>query len=297
MKVVIFCGGLGMRLREYSESIPKPMVPVGYRPILWHLMRYYAHFGHKEFVLCLGYKADYIKKYFRDYDETVSNDFVMSQGGRKVDLLASDIEDWQITFVDTGMNTNIGQRLKLIEPYVAGEEMFLANYSDGLSDIPLPEMISCLEKRPEAMACFAGVTPTSSFSMVQVDDSGRVQTIRHIKDTGMRVNGGFFVMRNGIFDYINEGEELVEEPFRRLAAEGKLLAYSYDGFWACMDTFREKQLLEDMYSGGHVPWEVWKPRRKVGKGTGPIGNGNGSNGAKPSGPHEPTAASGEKVAG
>jgi glucose-1-phosphate cytidylyltransferase len=297
VKVVIFCGGLGMRLREYSESIPKPMVPVGYRPILWHLMRYYAHFGHKEFVLCLGYKADYIKKYFRDYDETVSNDFVMSQGGKKVDLLASDIEDWQITFVDTGMNTNIGQRLKLVEPYVAGEEMFLANYSDGLSDLPLPEMISCLEKRPEAMACFAGVTPTSTFSMVQVDDSGRVQTIRHIKDTGMRVNGGFFVMRNGIFDYIHEGEELVEEPFRRLAAEGKLLAYSYDGFWACMDTFREKQLLEDMYSGGQVPWEVWKPRRKVGSGIGPVGNGNGSNGAKPSGPHIATVVNGEKVAG
>jgi glucose-1-phosphate cytidylyltransferase len=295
VKVVIFCGGLGMRLREYSESIPKPMVPVGYRPILWHLMRYYAHFGHKEFILCLGYKADYIKKYFRDYDETVSNDFVMSQGGKKVDLLASDIEDWQITFVDTGMNTNIGQRLKLVEPYVAGEEMFLANYSDGLSDLPLPEMISCLEKRPEAMACFAGVTPTSSFSMVQVDDSGQVRTIRHIKDTGMRVNGGFFVMRNGIFDYINEGEELVEEPFRRLAAEGKLLAYSYDGFWACMDTFREKQLLEDMYSGGQVPWEVWKPRRKSGNAVAFVGNGNG-NGAKPSGPHA-TAVNAEKVAG
>jgi glucose-1-phosphate cytidylyltransferase len=298
VKVVIFCGGLGMRLREYSESIPKPMVPVGYRPILWHLMRYYAHYGHKEFVLCLGYKADYIKKYFRDYDETVSNDFVMSQGGKKVDLLASDIEDWRITFVDTGMNSNIGQRLKLIEPYVAGEEMFLANYSDGLSDLPLPEMISSLEKHPEAMACFAGVIPTSSFSMVQVDDAGRVRTIRHIKDTGMRVNGGFFVMRNGIFDYINDGEELVEEPFRRLAAEGKLLAYSYDGFWACMDTFREKQLLEDMYSGGQVPWEVWKPRRSGGNGSGPHGGASGSNGAKPKDPEVAARArNGEKVAG
>ena len=291
MKVVIFCGGLGMRLREYSESIPKPMVPVGYRPILWHLMRYYAHFGHKEFVLCLGYKADYIKKYFRDYDETVSNDFVMSQGGRKVDLLASDIEDWRITFVDTGINSNVGQRLRLVQPYVADEEMFLANYSDGLSDLPLPEMISCLENHPEAMACFAGVRPTSSFSMVQVDDGGRVRDIRHIRDTGMRVNGGFFAMRNGIFDYMNDGEELVEEPFRRLAADGKLLAYAYDGFWACMDTFREKQLLEDMYSGGQVPWEVWKPHRKSGNGTGP-------NGAKLRGPEmAATILSGERVAG
>jgi len=260
MKVVIFCGGLGMRLREYSESIPKPMVPVGYRPILWHLMRYYAHFGHKEFILCLGYKADCIKKYFLDYDETVSNDFVMSAGGKNVELLASDIQDWQITFVDTGMSSNIGQRLKLVQRYVDDDEMFLANYSDGLSDLPLPDMVRRLQHEPEAVASFAAVAPTSTFSLVQVGDSGRVRSIRHIRDTGVRINGGFFVFRNQIFDYMRDGEELVEEPFRRLAAEGKLLAHVYDGFWACMDTFREKQLLEDMYTRGQVPWEVWKPR-------------------------------------
>lgn len=290
MKVVIFCGGLGMRLREYSESIPKPMVTVGYRPILWNLMRYYAHFGHKEFILCLGYKADYVKKYFHEYDETVSNDFVLSQGGKKIDLLASDIQDWQITFVDTGMNSNIGQRLKLVQRYVGGDEMFLANYSDGLSDLPLPAMISYFESRPDAVACFAGVKPTSSFSLVQVEDGGEVRNIRHVQDSGMRINGGFFVFRDRIFDYMRDGEELVEEPFRRLAARRKLLAYEYDGFWACMDTFREKQLLEDMYSRGQVPWEVWKPRF------------NGGNGASPNGasvdriPHT-TVLDAEKVAG
>jgi glucose-1-phosphate cytidylyltransferase len=199
------------------------MVPVGYRPILWHLMRYYAHYGHKEFILCLGYKADCVKKYFREYDETVSNDFVLSQGGRKVDLVASDIQDWKITFVDTGMNANIGQRLKLVQRYVADEEMFLANYCDGLSDLPLPDMISSFERQPEAVACFAGVTPTSSFHLVQLDDSGHVQSIRHIR--------------------------------------------------ACMDTFREKQLLEDMYTRGQVPWEVWKPHLNGGRAP-------GSNGAK-----------------
>ncbi|TMF76437.1 MAG: glucose-1-phosphate cytidylyltransferase [Chloroflexi bacterium] len=267
MKVVIFCGGLGMRLREYSESIPKPMVPVGYRPILWHLMRYYAHYGHKEFILCLGYKADSIKKYFLDYDETVSNDFVMSNGGRTVDLLASDIQDWQITFVDTGMSSNIGQRLKLVQPFVADEEMFLANYSDGLSDLPLPEMIRRFEHESEAVACFATVAPTSSFSLVQVGEGGRVRSIKHVRDSGVRINGGFFALRSQIFDYINDGEDLVEEPFQRLAAEGKLLAHQYDGFWACMDTFREKQLLEDMYSRGQVPWEVWKPRFNLQKAT------------------------------
>src|SRR3989441_8896417 len=259
MKVVIFCGGLGMRLREYSESIPKPMVPVGYRPILWHLMRYYAHFGHREFILCLGYKADSIKKYFLEYDETVSNDFVMSDGGKTVQLLASDIQDWQITFVDTGMSSNIGQRLKLVQRLVADEEMFLANYSDGLSDLPLPEMIRRFQHQGEAVACFATVAPTSSFSLVQVGEGGRVRSIRHIRDTGVRINGGFFVLRNQVFDYINEGEELVEEPFRRLAAEGQLLAHVYAGFWAGMGPFREKQPLQGRSTPRQVPRGAWEP--------------------------------------
>jgi glucose-1-phosphate cytidylyltransferase len=258
MKVVIFCGGLGMRLRDFSEAIPKPMVPVGYRPILWHLMRYYAHYGHKEFILCLGYKADTIKRYFLDYEETVSNDFVMREGGKKVELLGSDIHDWDITFVDTGMNANIGMRLKAVQSYLAGEEMFLANYSDGLSDLPLPDAIQFLRSQPEAVACFTGVAPTSSFHLVNVAESGVVQSIQHISEAGMRVNGGFFVFRREIFDWMREGEELVQEPFQRLAKAGKLLSYNYDGFWACMDTFKEKQLLEDLYSRGQVPWEVWK---------------------------------------
>jgi glucose-1-phosphate cytidylyltransferase len=258
MKVVIFCGGLGMRLREYSETIPKPMVLVGYRPILWHLMRYYAHFGHKDFILCLGYKGDAIKQYFLKYDETVSNDFVMEQGGRRIDLIASDIQDWRITFVDTGMNANIGMRLKAVAPYLEGESMFLANYSDGLSDLPLPEAIEFLCRDPQAVASFAGVAPTSSFHLVTAESNGRVSSIRHIRDAGMRINGGFFVMRHEILDWIRDGEELVKEPFQRLAVAGRLLQYPYDGFWACMDTFKEKQLLEDMYARGHVPWEVWK---------------------------------------
>jgi glucose-1-phosphate cytidylyltransferase len=258
MKVVIFCGGLGMRLREYSEAIPKPMVPVGYRPILWHLMRYYAHYGHKDFILCLGYKADSIKQYFLKYDETVSNDFVMRDGGRKVELLGSDIHDWNITFVDTGMSSNIGQRLKAVQRFLAGDPMFLANYSDGLSDLPLPRVIEFCQSKPEAVACFTGVAPTSSFHLVKVGDGGQVENIRHIRDVGMRINGGFFVFRQEIFDWMRDGEELVQEPFQRLAAAGRLLAYPYDGFWACMDTFKEKQLLEDMYARGQVPWEVWK---------------------------------------
>lgn len=261
MKVVLFCGGLGMRLRDYSESIPKPMVPVGYRPILWHVMRYYAHFGHNEFILCLGYKADAIKRYFLEYDETISNDFVISDGGKRVDLLASDIQDWKITFVDTGLNSNIGQRLKAIQPFLEGERMFLANYSDGVTDMPLPAMIQFFEAQ-EAVACFAGVAPTQSFHLVSAEPSGRVNSISHVKDLGMRINGGFFALRQEIFDWMRPGEELVQEPFQRLAAAGKLRSYNYDGFWACMDTFKDKQLLEDLYARGHVPWEVWKRNGK-----------------------------------
>ncbi|HLA76456.1 MAG TPA: glucose-1-phosphate cytidylyltransferase [Vicinamibacteria bacterium] len=257
MKVVIFCGGLGMRLREYSEAIPKPMVPVGYRPILWHVMRYYAHYGHKDFILCLGYMADVIKRYFLHYDETISNDFVLADGGKKVELLASDIQDWRITFVDTGLNSNIGQRLKLVQPFLQGEEMFLANYGDGLSDVSTPDMIEFCRAK-SATACFVGVAPTGSFHFVQMADEGRVKSIRHVKDIGMRVNGGFFVLRPEIFEYMREGEELVQEPFRRLAGEGKLVAYPHDGFWACMDTFKDKQFLEDIHSSGQPPWEVWR---------------------------------------
>jgi glucose-1-phosphate cytidylyltransferase len=259
MKVVLFCGGLGMRLRDYSESIPKPMVSIGYRPLLWYIMRYYAHFGHKDFILCLGYRADSIKQYFLKYDETISNDFVMTDGGKHIDLLASDIQDWKVTFVDTGLNSNIGMRLKAVQPLLKGEEMFLANYSDGVSDLPLPTMIDYFKDR-DAVACFAGVVPTQSFHLVSAEDGGRVTSIRHVKDVGMRVNGGFFLLRQDVFDWIKPGEELVQEPFQRMAAAGKLLSYYYDGFWACLDTFKDKQLLEDMYSRGHAPWEVWKAR-------------------------------------
>lgn len=264
MKVVIFCGGLGMRLREFSENIPKPMVAVGYRPILWHVMRYYAHFEHKDFILCLGYRGDTIKKYFLEYDETVSNDFVISQGGKKIDLLARDTHDWKITFVDTGLNANVGMRLKAVQPFVEGEEMFLANYSDGVSDLPLPDMIERF-RQTDATACFVGVAPTQTFHLVSLEDGGRVKSIRHVKDVGMRVNGGFFVLRREIFDWIKPGEELVQEPFQRLAAAGKLLSYPYDGFWACMDTFKDKQLLEDLYTRGQVPWEVWKQNSQARK--------------------------------
>jgi glucose-1-phosphate cytidylyltransferase len=256
MKVVLFCGGMGMRMREYSESVPKPMVPIGYRPILWHVMKYYAHYGHKEFVLCLGYKADVIKNYFRNYDECVSNDFVLSGGGKNVRLLTSDIEDWRISFIDTSLNSNIGQRLKAVEKYLEDEEVFMANYTDGLSDVNLDTLVGFF-LRSKKLACFVSVKPRASFHMISVDPDGIVNSIEHIAKSEARINGGFFIFRREVFQYIKEGEELVEQPFRRLISEGQLLSYAHNGFWACMDTFKELQELEDLYRRGDALWTVW----------------------------------------
>jgi len=259
MKVVLFCGGLGMRMREYSEALPKPMVPIGYRPMLWHVMKYYSHFGHKDFILCLGYRANAIKEYFLKYDECVSNDFVYSEGGKKLDLLTRDIDEWNITFADTGLHSNIGQRLKAVRKFLANEKTFLAGYTDCLSDLPLPEMLRDFESRNK-VAAFIGVKPNATFHLVDIDRKGLVKDIRHVSESNQRINGGFFVLRQEIFDFLKDGEELVQEPFQRLIAAQQLVGYRYDGFWACMDTIKEVQQLEELYAQGKAPWEVWKTR-------------------------------------
>jgi glucose-1-phosphate cytidylyltransferase len=256
MKVVLFCGGLGTRLRDYSDSIPKPLVNIGYRPILWHVMKYFAHFGHKDFVLCLGYKADKIKDYFLNYQEYVSNDFTMSKGGKEIELVSSDIHDWRITFVDTGIRSSIGERLRLVRKHLQGEEMFLANYSDGLTDMPLPEMVTTFA-RSGKVACFMCAPPSQTFHIVTLEDGDRVSRIQYIRDSGLRVNAGYFAFRQEIFDYINPGEDLVIEPFQRLTDKGLLMGYKYDHFWA-MDTFKEQQELTDLFNQGRAPWEVWR---------------------------------------
>jgi len=255
MKVVIFCGGSGLRLRGYADDVPKPMVQIGARPIMWHLMKYYSHFGHKDFILCLGYKGNCIKDYFLHYDESVSNDFVWSNGGKSVEFVNRDMDDWTITFVETGANANIGQRLKAIEPYVQNEEMFLANYGDGLSDVPLPAMLDKF-KKSNAIASLLLVQPTASFDIVYAGSDGLVKEVRPITRTNIWINGGFFTMRKEIFRYIHPGEELVREPFQRLIDEGALLAHKYSGFWQCMDTFKDKQHLEELNVGA-APWKVW----------------------------------------
>lgn len=260
MKVVLFCGGLGTRLREHSDTIPKPLVNIGLRPVIWHLMRYYAHFGHKDFVLALGYRGDLIREYFLNYSEALSNDFTLSQGGRKVDLHSSDIEDWKITFVDTGLHSNIGQRLLRVRKYVENEPVFLANYADGLSDLPLDELLADFHRK-QVIASFASVRSWHSFHAVESDADGYVTAMGPLRSDNFLINGGFFALRPQIFDYINEGEELVDEPFTRLREKRLLSTYRYMGYWQAMDTFKDKIALDRMEARGDCPWALWrKPR-------------------------------------
>lgn len=257
MKVVLFCGGMGTRLKEHSGTIPKPMVDIGYRPIMWHLMKYYANYGYKEFILCLGYQGDYIKNYFLNYDECLSNNFVLTNGGREVRLYNSDIEDWTITFIDTGLNTNVGQRLKAVEKYLEGEEVFMANYTDGLTDLPLPQYLNMFQESGK-IASLVTVRPSSSFHVVKMGAGNSVASIEHVRQSDLWINAGFFVFKKEIFNYIHNGEELVLEPFARLIDQNQLMAYRYDGFWMGMDTFKEKQMFDDMYHSGKMPWAVWE---------------------------------------
>ncbi len=257
MKVVLFCGGQGMRLREYSESIPKPMVPVGYRPIIWNVMKYYSHFGHKEFILCLGHKADTIKNYFMNYNEYLSNDFTITGGGSEIKLYNRDIAEWKITFVDTGLTSNIGQRLMAAKRYLDGDDVFLANYTDGLTNLDLPSVID-FHRKSGKIASFLSVRPNSSFHIVDSDEAGNVKSIRGLDRHDLWMNGGCFVLKKEIFDYMEPGDELVLEPFKRLIAKDQLITYKYDGFFLCMDTFKDKQHLDDLHAAGETPWEVWK---------------------------------------
>lgn len=253
MKVVLFCGGLGTRLREHSNTIPKPLVNIGYRPILWHVMRYYAHYGHKDFVLALGYHGDMIREYFLNYNEAMTNDFVLSEGGRKVELLSRDIDGWRITFVDTGLHSNIGQRLLRVRKYLEAEDEFLANYADNLGDPPLAQQLADFRGRG-VVASFIAVRTPQSYHSVRCDEAGIVTEVGRISESEVWVNGGFFCLRREIFNYIEEGDELVEQPFQRLIRERKLAAYRHHGFWQPMDTFKDKITFDRMEARGHCPW-------------------------------------------
>jgi glucose-1-phosphate cytidylyltransferase len=263
VKVVIFCGGQGLRMREASEVAPKPMVPIGGRPVLWHVMKYYAHYGFTDFVLCLGYKAEVIKEFFLTYNEAMANDFVLSNGGSNVHLLKTDIHDWTITFVDTGLHASIGERLRAVRHLLGEDEMFLANYGDTLTDADLPAMIDRVTDA-DVTASFLAVKPNYSFHVASIDDDDRVESMADVTRSEIWINGGYFILRQEFLDELRPGEDLVEEPLQRLLSRGQVLGQRHRGFWAPMDTLKEQQWLESLYESGNPPWKVWDPSRSAG---------------------------------
>jgi len=258
MKVVILCGGLGTRMREETEYRPKPMMPIGGRPILWHIMKLYAHYGHKEFILCLGYKGEVIKDYFRNYHWNTSD--VTLRLGRTPKIIYHTEhaeEDWTVTLLDTGLETQTGGRLRRALSHVGGET-FLFTYGDGLTNSDINKSIA-FHQQHGALATVTAVKPTGRFGELAMDG----QTITAFSEKPEResafVSGGFFVFNKGIGQYLDEGDQCVLErkPMERLAAERQLKAFCHDGFWQCMDTYREYEMLNKMWASGKAPWKVW----------------------------------------
>ena len=252
MKVVIFCGGMGVRMGEEAQRTPKPMIRIGSQPILWHIMKWYASWGHTEFILCLGHRAEVIKEFFLTYNEALGNDFVLA--GRQVELLGSDMDDWRITFVDTGVQASIGDRLLATRRHIGDDDMFLCTYGDGLTDAPLDKMIDRLIDTDKT-GIFMSVRPRLSYHVVDADEEGRVRSIDTMDSADVRINGGFFVLRRRIFDELRPGEDIMDEA-ARLARQGDMIVYRYDGFWAPMDTMKDKQDLDALVErgNGNIPW-------------------------------------------
>lgn len=257
MKVVIFCGGLGTRLREETEFRPKPMVPVGNRPILWHIMKLYAHHGHKDFVLCLGYKGEVIKDYFRNYHWNTS-DVTLKLGAHPETQYHNrhDEEDWSVTMVDTGLNTQTGGRLKRVLPHIE-DDTFLLTYGDGLTDCDISASIAFHQKHGKVVTVTA-VQPAGRFGDLELDGTTVTSFQEKAEHQSSFINGGFFVLNRRIADYLTDDQCVFErEPMDRLASEGQIEAYKHSGFWQCMDTYREQQLLSGMWNSGRAPWKVW----------------------------------------
>lgn len=254
--VVILCGGQGTRLREETEFKPKPMVPVGDRPILWHLMKYYSHFGFKKFVLCLGYRSDYIKDYFYNY-EAMNSDFTIRLGKKQVSFHSSHAEDWEVTLADTGLEAMTGARIKRIERYIDADR-FCLTYGDGLSNVDLHRLMAYHQSHGK-LATMTAVHPPSRFGTMEFDGD-RISSFAEKPNSGEGyINGGFFVCERGVFDYLEYDDSCIFEraPMERLANTGELMAYRHAGYWQCMDTIRDAKLLNDLWTSGESPWRVW----------------------------------------
>ena len=256
MKVVLLAGGLGTRMREETEYKPKPMVEVGGRPVLWHLMKACATHGLTEFVVCTGYRGDVIKDYFLNYDARM-NDFTAHLGSSShIEVHGNHAEtDWKVTVADTGANTMTGGRVKRVGKYIDGR--FIVTYGDGLADVDLKALLDFHEGHGK-LATVTTVRPLSRFGVMDLDKTGQVQQFREKPQTDDYVNAGFFVFEPQVLDYLDEDCVLEQAPLERLAAEGQLMAYRHEGFWQPMDTYREFTMLNEMWDSGDAPWKVWK---------------------------------------
>ena len=260
MKVVILCGGFGTRLRDVSEDLPKPMVPVGTRPILWHIMKYYSHWGYSDFVLALGYKANVIKEYFINYQPQMS-DLTVTLGPKREVKYHGPVseENWKVTLAETGLRAMTGARVKRIKKYIGKDKEFLLTYGDGLTDLPLKEMMK-FHRAHGKILTVTGVRPPARFGEIDADENGQVQSFSEKPQaSGGLISGGFFMCRREIFDYLDDSENLVFEqgPLQKLVTDGQMMVYRHQGFWHPMDTNRDYQLLNEMLEKEKAPWLVW----------------------------------------
>lgn len=260
MKTVILCGGYGTRIRDVAEELPKPMIPVGRLPILWHLMKYYSQYGHKDFVLCLGYKGQVIKDFFLNYEAYTRDCTVVLGAGQSIEFHTNHEEaDWRVTLADTGLETMTGGRIRKIRQYVGDDENFLLTYGDGLSNIDLDKLLE-FHKSHGRILTVTGVRPPGRFGELMSDTSGLVTEFNEKPQaSGGRISGGFFVCRREIFDYLDDRDNLVfeQEPMRALVRDRQLAVYEHDDFWQCMDTYRDWQLLNKLIDTGAAPWKIW----------------------------------------
>lgn len=260
MKTVILCGGYGTRIRDIAENIPKPMIPIGGVPILWHIMKYYAKWGHKEFILCLGYKAEVIKDFFLNY-EAQTRDFTLTLGSQKSIKYhsAHDESDWRVTLVNTGLNAMTGARLRKVRSYVTDAENFMLTYGDGLSDVNLDALIK-FHKDAGKILTVTGVRPPGRFGELMGDGNGLVTEFNEKPQASAGlISGGFFVCRKEILDYLDDREDLMfeQDPIQRLVADRQMMVYKHPGFWQPMDTYRDYNYLNDLVKEGAAPWQIW----------------------------------------
>ena len=255
MQVVIFCGGKGTRLREETEYHPKPMIRIGGQPILWHIMKLYAHHGFTDFILCLGYKQTSIREYFLNYRYMSSDVRVELGGSGGVHVLGNHEEHWNVTLIDTGLDTKKGDRLRMIEPHVTGDD-FLLTYGDGVADVDVQALLRYHHEEGK-LVTFTGVHPISRFATVSTDEQGEIVDWTEKAQLEGHINGGFFVVKREVLASIEHDCEFEEEPMRRLARESQVGMYRHEGFWHCMDTYRDYLVLEGIWRSKDCPWRVW----------------------------------------